>query len=171
MAVTPATLFGTEMALLTANAGGNIQSLLQSYLSHGKDRIFIANIPLVGQLSGVVIGVARLPLPMVLTGAKLLSDTSLGSSTIALGNAGNGNAAKYKAAGTFTSTDTPTSFGLTASMGVPITSGFDCLTGAATGYTQGAQGGALYEDIIMTVGVANLPGSGNLRIFFTYAID
>lgn len=171
MPATPATLFGTEMTTLTTNIGGNIESLLPSYLSHGKDRYFVANLALAIQGSTAVIGVARLPLPFVLTGIKLLTDTSLGSSTIALGNAGNGNAAKYKAAAVFTAVDTPTFVGLTASMGVPITSGFDCVSGLATGYGAGGNGGALYEDIILTVAVAALPASGNLRIFFSYVID
>lgn len=170
MVTTPATAFGTEMTTLTGNAGGGIQGLLASYISHGKDRNFVANLALASQVSTTVIGMARLPLPFVLTGITLLTDTSLGSSTIALGNAGNGNSAKYMAAATFTAVNTPTFPGLIASMGVPILSGFDS-QGLATGYSQGNQGGALYEDVILTVGVATLPASGNLRIIFNYAID
>lgn len=169
MAITPATLFGTEMTLLVGNAGGQVQQLLPSYI-HGKDRTFIANLVLAGQANGSVIGIARLPIPCVLTGIKLLGDTSLGTSTIALGNAANGNSAKYKAAGTFTAVDTPTSIGLTASMGVPLLTGVDS-QGQPTTYDKGNQGGGGYEDFILTVGVAALPGAGNLRIFFNYMID
>lgn len=172
MSATPATIFSTEMGLITANAGGQVNTLLASYLNGAKDRNIIANIPLVNTItSGTVIGVARIPLPFVLTGITLLTDTSLGSTTIALGNAGNGNTAKYSVAATLTSINTPTFPGLAASMGVPITSGFDCVSGLATGYTVGGNGGALYEDIILTTGAATAPASGNLRIIFNFAID
>lgn len=171
MSATPATLFGTEMTTLTNNAGGNVQSLLPSLLVHGKERRFVSNLPLAAQASGSVIGMARLPLPFTLLGVTMLTDTSLGSSTVKLGNAGNGNSAIYKAAATFTATNTPTGYGLIGTWGVPIYSGFDCVTGLATGYTTGGNGGALYEDVILTVGAADLPASGNLRIIFGYMIE
>jgi hypothetical protein len=171
MGITPATLFGTEMAKLTGNVGGNIQQLLETYISGGRVRGIVANIPLAGQANGSVIGIARLPTPFNLVGIVGLTDTSLGTATIALGNAADGKSAIYKAAATFTATNTPTLWGLASSLGVPVITGYDCLTGAPTSYANAGNGGGGYEDIVMTVAAADLPGAGKLRIFFEYMID
>lgn len=162
MAANPATTFSAVMASLTGNSGGNVQSLPGVNVAGGRERIFIASIGLASQPSGTVFGVARLPLQSAITGITLITSTSLGSTTIALGDAGSGNSAIYMAAQTLTSTNTPTRVGLQASHGVPITTGYDCVTGAQA---------ATYEDITMTTGAATLPGSGNLTIIFEYAID
>lgn len=84
--------------------------------------------------------IARVPAGHVVLGVELNTDTSLGSSTVAIGNAT--TPAKYKAAGTFTATDTPTRF-MKASADIlgPLTAD---------------------EEIIITVAAAALPASGNL---------
>ena len=171
MAITPATAFGTQMTKLVGNVGGAVQQLLESYNSHGKHRGFIETVTYASQVAGTVIGVARIPLPCVLFPVVLLADTSSGATTLALGNAADGNSAIYKAAAAFTTTGTPTFAGLTAKFGTPITAGIDCLTGLpVTAYASG-NGGALYEDIILTLAAATAPASGTLRLFFTYMID
>lgn len=162
MAATPATLFSTQMAALTGNTGGAVQSLPGVNVAGGRLRIFVANLALASQASGSVIGVARLPLLAVISGITYITDTSLSTATIKLGDAGNGNSAIYAAAQTLTGTNTPTKVGLAATLGVPIAAGFDCVSGLAA---------ASYEDVILTVGVAALPSSGNLTIIFEYAID
>ena len=65
------------------------------------------------------------------------ASATLGSSTVAVGITG--STAKYKAAGTFTSTDTPTLWGKTATIGVKLTAA---------------------ELVILTIGAAALPSSG-----------
>jgi len=155
-----ATTFSTQMALLTGNAGGAVQSLPSVTVAGARQRVFIANIALATQTSGSVIGVARLPVGAIISGITLLTDTSLGSATIALGDANSG--ALYVAAQTLTTTNTPTRVGLTATHGAPITTGYDCQTGASN---------YVYEDVLLTTASASLPASGNLTIIFEYAID
>lgn len=171
MAATPATIFFVEMAKLVGNLGGAIESLPNVDLVSGKTRKFVANLALATQINGAVLGVARVPLPFVMTGITLLTDTSLGSSTIKLGNAGNGNSAIYLAAQTFTAVNTPTGVGNAATQGVEINSGFDSVTGLATGYASSSGFGAAYEDITLTIGAANFPASGIFKIIFEYQID
>lgn len=171
MAATPATLFGTQMTSLTGNVNGAIQSLPHVDFVGGKDRTFAESIAYAAQASASVFGVARIPLPFVFLGLLLVTDTSTSTATLAFGNAGNGNSAIYAAAAALTATDTPTWAGKTAKIGTEITSGFDCVTGLATGYGSSSGFGGAYEDVIMTTGTAALPASGNLRIQFQYAID
>lgn len=77
----------------------------------------------------------------------ITSDTSLGSSTIAIGNSS--STGKYRAAATFTATNTPTFFGNAAQVLAPASTA--------------------EEQIIITIATASLPASGNLVIdlFFT----
>jgi hypothetical protein len=148
------------MALLTGNAGGAIQNLPAVNVCGARERIFVANIALAAQASGSVIGVARLPVQSVITGITVITDTSLGTATISLGDTN--NATLYTAAQTLTSAQTPTRVGLAATHGAPITTGYDCTTGKAN---------YAYEDIVLTVGTAALPGSGNLLVILEYALD
>lgn len=171
MSATPATAFAEMMTKLTGNTGGVVQDLPPVLRVGGKRRILAERLTLAAQVSGTVIGVARIPLPFVLTGITLLTDTSLGSTTIALGNAGNGNSAIYAAAATLTATNTPTGVGKVATTGIQINSGFDCVSGLATGAAAPGNGGAGYEDIILTTGAATAPGSGTLLLLFQYVID
>jgi hypothetical protein len=167
MSITPATLFGASMTKLTGNTGGAIQSLIESYIN-GKENCFVETITLAAQASGSVIGVARIPVPFTPVGFTLITDTSLGSATVSLGNSANGNAAIYKAAAVLTATDTPTSYGLTATYGKPVLTGIDCLTGLPTTYGSAGNGGGNYEDITLTVGTAALPASGTLKVLTRY---
>lgn len=164
-----ATVFSDIMTSLTGNSGGGVQVLPPSYLVYGKRRTLTALITLAAQVAGTVIAVARLPLPSVITDITLLTDTSLGSSTIALGDANSANF--LSAAATFTATDTPTKVGKTAALGVVQQTGYDSQSGAqVTPYAPG-QGGAFYDDILLTTATATLPASGNLRIMIEFVID
>jgi hypothetical protein len=84
----------------------------------------------------------------------LNTDTSLGTSTVAIGISG--STGKYKAAGTFTATSTPTLFGVNAAV-------------ASTSHTSSEVGSSplgegTNEDVIMTVATAALPASGTLVV-------
>ncbi|HEV2673382.1 MAG TPA: hypothetical protein VGV37_02505 [Aliidongia sp.] len=153
--------FSTQMAILTGNTGGAIQQLLTPSDAGGRKRSFRANIVLAAQASGSQIAVARLPINAAIFGINYLTDTSLATATIALGDIHAGNSAIYAAATTLTAVQTPTSVGLVATRGAPITAGYDCLTGNQLGW----------EDVVLTTGVAALPASGNLVIEFDYVID
>ena len=73
---------------------------------------------------------------------------SLGCSTVAIGIAG--TTGKYRAAATFTATNTPTLFGVTAGTG----------SGIATD-----------EVVFLTIAAATLPSSGTLRVTVFYMLD
>lgn len=96
----------------------------------------------------LVIGV--LPAGATFALGVLVTDTSLGSSTLAIGV--NGTAAKYRAAAAFTATDTPTFFGKASAIG--------------------AADPALSADetVIGTIAAANLPASGTLVIDLYYTM-
>lgn len=149
---------GTNMAKLVGNAGGAIQQLLNVAQCGGKERVFVETIPLAAQVNGDKIPVARLPKGAAPVGFTYITDTSLGSSTLSLGDTS--DAVRFAAATTLTATNTPTSVGKQASYGVPLTTVYDL---------NGVQGAV--EDILATIGAANLPGAGNLTVVTRYTID
>lgn len=150
-----ATVFSDIMTSLTGNSGGGVQVLPPSYLVYGKRRTLTALITLAAQVAGTVIAVARLPLPSVITDITLLTDTSLGSSTIALGDANSANF--LSAAATFTATDTPTWKGKAAVLGQELALATDYLGNIGK-----------YEDLILTIATAALPASGNFTVMTFY---
>ena len=110
----------------------------------GRMRRYRASITLAAQVFGAgnEVIVAKLPAGQAFAYAVQTTDTTLGTSTISLGNAG--NAAFYSAAAVFTAVDTPTIVGKTAAI-------------KAAAY-------AAEETVLLQVLVANLPGAGNLVI-------
>lgn len=173
-AANPATYFADNMSTLTGNLGGAVQTLPRVNLVTGKIRVFFSRLVLASQTYAAAnaIGVARIPLGCSLSSITLNTDTSLSTSTLSFGDAGSGDAAIYGAAATLTATNTPTAVNIpVATWGVSIDSGFDCVSGLATGYATGGNGGANYQDIIATIGTANLPASGNLVFRVEYVID
>jgi len=157
------------MNTITGNSGGTPQKLLGVYADGARDRVLISTLVFNAQVSGTVIAMQRLPLPAIITGIMVMTDTSTGSATLAIGNANSAN--YYAAAQAYTATNTPTNVGLVASTGVLITQGYDALSGNAVTYQAPGQGGANYDDILITTAAATLPGSGNLTIIFRFAID
>lgn len=162
MTAAPATAWTPPMTLLTGNTGGAVESLPHVTVQGAKERLQIGTIALASQIAGTVIGVARVPLGAAIVGITAITDTSLGSSTIAFGDAGSGNTAIYGAAAVLTSTNTPTTFAKAATYGVEITAGFDSVSGAAN---------TSYEDVTLTVATATMPSSGNLTIVVRYVLD
>jgi len=107
-------------------------------------RRYRATITLASQVFGAgnEIYLAYVPAGLTFAYGVITSDTSLGTSTVSVGTAA--SVAKYKAAAVFTSTDTPTMFGKTATI------------------TQTAL--TAEEQILLQVLVANLPASGTLVV-------
>lgn len=101
-----------------------------------------ASITLASQASGDTVVLAKIPAGQCFAHGVIVTDTSLGTATVAVGNSS--SAAKYKAAAVFTATDTPTLFGKAA---------------AVAGDPSSAQ-----EDVLLTVGTAALPASGQLVV-------
>ena len=165
-----ATAFFDQMTQITGNAGGAIASLPNVNVNGGRQRSTCANLVLAAQASGTTFGVSRLPLFAVFLGITAVTDTSLGTTTIAFGDTN--SSAIYGPATTLTTINAKAFFAPAATFGQPITSGFDCQTGSGTGYAVGGgAGGGLYEDITMLTAVAALPGAGNLRVVTDFMLD
>jgi hypothetical protein len=163
MTMAVATTFTPVMALLTGNAGGAIQSLPGVNLNGGRQRSAVGMVALAAQASGSTIGAVRLPISpggTVITGITIATDTSLATAQISLGDSN--SAAKYMAAQTLTSLNTPTRVGLATIHGALLTSGYDCASGAIS---------TAYEDIVIVTSVAALPGSGTLVVIVEYVVD
>jgi hypothetical protein len=156
-----ASLPGANMAMLLGNAGGgSVQALPKAAFVYGKLRVFTEVVTLSAQTTSDTIPIARVPKAAVLNGFLVTTDTSLGSSTIAFGTVHVGETAKFKAAATFTATNTPTWFGLAAATGRDLSG--DTLYDVNDKVQD-------YVDIVITIGAATMPASGRLVIqtFFT----
>lgn len=94
----------------------------------------------------------RLPAGVYPLRGLLQSTVTLGTSTVAIGITG--TTGKYRAAATFTAVDTPTPFGVT---GANISGGLPVPLAAA-------------EEVIATIGIANLPASGTLLVDMEVAV-
>jgi hypothetical protein len=117
-------------------------SAVSAYGAHPKR--FRASIPLKSQSFGAgnEVLLATVPPGAVFSFGVIVTDTSLGTCTVAVGIAG--APTKYKAATMLTAADVPAIFGPTAQVG---------------------QSAMLYEEqIFLQVLVANLPASGNLVV-------
>lgn len=90
----------------------------------------------------------QIPAGAIVLGGFLAASVSMGSSTLAIGISG--STGKYRAAATFTATDTPTWFGVATALGIPLTAP---------------------EDILLTVAAAALPASGVLTIGLVYVTN
>jgi hypothetical protein len=137
-----ATQSGTQMTLINAGTPPDPGFV------HGGVRVFNEEIALASQPTTDIIEIARLPRGAIPLFGVIETDTSLGAATVAIGIAG--ATGKYRAAATFTATDTPTLFGVGAGVGGALADG---------------------ETVIVTIAAAALPASGVLRVMFFYAFD
>ena len=108
-----------------------------------------ATVTLASQATTDTLQLGNLPAGAVFAFGVLNSDTSLGSSTLAIGISG--TTGKYRAAATFTSTDTPTFFGKAAEA-------------AASDAGLSAE-----QTVIGTIASAALPSSGTLVVDLYYS--
>lgn len=84
----------------------------------------------------------RVPAGMRFVGGRITSSVSMGTSTLAIGNAA--ATGKYRTAAVHTAVDTPTPFGNAAAMALPA-SGAD-------------------EDVILTIATASLPNTAGAKL-------
>jgi hypothetical protein len=173
MSVILQTANADNMALLNGNIGGAAQQLPGVNFVGGKERLFIEHLTLAGQSHSpsAAICIARIPVGGVFLGITALTDTSLGSSVIQFGNSANNDGYIYGTAKTLTAIDTPTSFANHETYGKQITTGYDGVSGNPTTPQNNSGYGGAYEDILLIVGTADLPASGNLIIITRYSID
>lgn len=134
----------------SSNAAGANSAIgyIPSALLSGKRRTALAEFTCAADAAGTYTVPVRLPRGARVLSAFMNTSVSLGTSTVALGIAG--DAGKYRAAAVFTTPNATTFFTLNAAMGVPL---------------------AAEEQIVMTVAVAALPASGRLLIGFEYVIE
>lgn len=138
-----ANTYASEVTGLGTTPLGNAEGAVQG----GRIRRFRATVELASQANGDTVTLAKVPAGYAFSYGVITTSATLGSATVAVGV--DGTAAKYKAAATFTNTDTPTLFGkATAIADDPLTDG---------------------EDVLLTVGTAALPGSGTLVVDLFYS--
>lgn len=140
-----ATQYGTQMGRLRNSAPVDLPLAGDV---HGRVRVFNEKVVLASQPTTDIVEVARLPKGARVLYGILNSSVSLGSSTLAIGVAG--NTGKYRAAAVFTAVDTPTVFVPAAVAGDPLAS---------------------EEIVILTIAAAALPASGTLRVMIFYSLD
>lgn len=136
----------TNSIELAAVLGTAPQQQPDSAVVGGKVRRLRASFALAAQASGDTLTLGKIPAGASITRIDMTASASLGTSTVAIGIAG--TAAKYRAAATFTTVDVPTSVG----------------PGAAVKDDAAL---AAEETLIATIGVAALPGAGQL-VFDVY---
>lgn len=133
-------LAGTTTGLTTAAATGYRPA---ASVYGARMKRFRATVTYAGQTTSDTVLLATVPAGFTFAFGVLNADTSSGSTTLAIGTSG--STAKYRAAGAFTSTDTPTFFGKTA------------VAGAASPLAD-------TENIILTLAAATAPSSGTLVV-------
>ena len=137
-----ATLYGAQMTKVNAGIPTDPGFV------DGSVRSFLEVVTLASQATTDTVVVARLPKGAVLRGARIMTDTSLGTSTVAVGVSG--TTGKYRAAAVFTTTDSWEEIGQTADFHTALTA---------------------EEEVFITIGAAALPASGRLLVQFDYAFN
>lgn len=113
--------------------------------------VYSGKLVMASQASGSTLTAWRARAGLVFLGGALVTDTSLSTATLAVGNAT--TAGLYRAAAVLTTVGTPQTF-------------FDGAAGFLANFPLQI---APYEEVILTVGTAALPASGNLVAYGFYA--
>lgn len=134
------------MAVLYSNDSAGLGTVPSSNVNGGviggRVRRYRAAITLASQATTDTIVIGRVPAGSVFAYGVINTDTSLSTSTVAIG--ATGATGKYRAAAVFTATNTPTVFGpAAAAFAAPLTAD---------------------EEVFITIAVAALPASGNLVV-------
>lgn len=114
----------------------------------GRLRVFNEQVVYSGQASGDTITVGRLPKGAIPLYFIINTDTSTGTASLAVGDGTTSN--KFANASTYTSTNSPTFVGKQAPGAAELTA---------------------ETDVILTIGAAALPSSGNLSVQTVYVLD
>lgn|SRR5574337_227928 len=134
---------GTQVAVIAAGNEPDVG------LVGGRVRAFVETIAYASQASGSTLTMAKLPAGAVVLGFELITDTSTGSATLAVGDGNTANL--YSAATAYTTTGVPVNVGNTA--------------GPLAGRLSSA------GQIVLTTATAALPASGNLVFITYYTVD
>ena len=137
-----AVLYGANTTPRSTTPPGQLDGSVQG----GNVRVYREKITLASQTTSDTIVVAYPSTGETFLHGVITTDTSLGSSTVAIGVTG--TTGKYRAAATFTATNTPTLFGVGAAQASKLTSD---------------------ETVFITIGAASLPASGTLIVDLYFA--
>lgn len=137
-----AALYGAYTTPRSTTPVGQVDGSVQG----GHVRVYREKITLASQTTSDTIVVAYPSAGETFLHGVISTDTSLGSSTVAIGVAG--TTGKYRAAAVFTATNTPTVFGVAAAQGVKLTTD---------------------ETVFITIGAASFPSSGTLIVDLYFA--
>jgi hypothetical protein len=137
-----AVLYGAYTTPRSTTPPGQVDGSVQG----GHVRIYREKITLASQTTSDTIVVAYPSTGETFLHGVITTDTSLGSSTVAIGIAG--ATGKYRAAATFTATNTPTVFGVGAAQAAKLTTD---------------------ETVFITIATASLPASGTLIVDLYFA--
>ena len=148
-----ATLVTPNISKLVNNTAGAVQSLPDESFG-GKGRRQVERYAMAGAAIGDQIHCARLPFGSIPLSIVLTVSVSAGTgTTISVGD--KNNTSRFAAAGTLTSTDTPTEFHKNAATrGLALTTCYDYAGVSNTNY----------EDILLTIGTSSLSATGTLVI-------
>lgn len=139
-----ATLYSTEMAGVASTP-----PVKPNLPYAGRVRCFKASIPLASQAAADVTVLADIPAGYAFAYGILTTDTSLGSTTIQIGDSSDTD--RLRADGTFTATNTPTFFGR---------------VGSGLGISEGLL--SAQRRVTLTWSTATAPSSGNLIVQLFY---
>jgi hypothetical protein len=136
----------TFYSLETANAGLTPPKRISDVAQRGRVKVIRNTITLASQQIADNVYLGKRPAGSRFLKVELTTDTSLSTSTVAIGTLA--STGKYKAAAAFTTTNTPTPFGLPSAQDDPALSAD--------------------EDIYLTVAALALPSSGTLVVDIYY---
>lgn len=149
------------------------EKLQNGALFDARPRLYRTAIPLEGQTSGTKIDLGVIPAGRYFVAGILLTDTSLGSATLAIGTADAvgvvGDATKYRAASTFTTVDVPTLFGKAAATGAATKAAYGRSEIGVVGAGSSVTTANVEEKIVATVGSASLPSSGTVVVTLVFS--
>lgn len=137
--------YGTNAGKVINQVGGTPQQALVA----GNVHSFTEIVTFASQVFGTdTIFVARIPKGGIFLRGFITVSATTATATLAIGVVG--TPAKYAAAAAYTTVDTPVAFGKAAATGVTL---------------------AANDDILLTIGTANLPAAGTATIVIEYAFD
>lgn len=145
-----ATYLSTELGGSANQTAAPVGYKPRASVYNGRLKRLRATVTLASQATTDLLQLGNLPAGSVFAFGMINSSASLGSSTLAIGISG--ATGKYRAAATFTSTDTPTLFGL-------------AVEAAASD-----AGLSTEQTVIGTIASAALPSSGTLVVDLYYSI-
>lgn len=156
--------FAGPMATVAAALGGGVPQLSFVNVVGARVRLFACPIVLAAQPIGTQIVIARVPAYASLIGVDMMTDTSLATATLSLGNIN--DATLYGPAVTDTTLNQWVNLLSADAILAPLApNGTQCWDSVTASASQD------HEDLVLTVAALALPAAGNLFLRALYALD